>query len=76
MKIKIISDGTPKGHKVINAETGELVENISSVKVYISPRTPTKALVEFTGVLVDIIAETEEKRASEDKLTHQSPTAR
>lgn len=31
MTVKIISDGTPYGTKVINSETGELVENVQSI---------------------------------------------
>lgn len=31
MKLKIISDGTARGSRVVNADTGEEVENVSSV---------------------------------------------
>lgn len=32
MKIKIISDGTPNGTLVVDADTGEKVDNIYSIK--------------------------------------------
>lgn len=31
MRVKIISDGTAVGTKLVNAETGELVENVTSL---------------------------------------------
>lgn len=31
MKVKIISDGTPRGTKVVNVETGEIVENVTRI---------------------------------------------
>ena len=31
MKIKIISDGTPNGTKIVNAETGEHIENVRGI---------------------------------------------
>ena len=36
MKIKIISDGTRKGTRVVNAETGELVRGVRGIKFEIS----------------------------------------
>lgn len=31
MKLKVVSDGTPQGTKVLNAETGEEVDNVYAV---------------------------------------------
>jgi hypothetical protein len=68
MKIKIISDGTVVGTKIVNAETGELIENVISVDWKISVRDdhqgwrdgygalPT-CIVEFVGVAIDATGE-------------------
>ena len=32
MKLKIMSDGTPDNTSVVNAETGEIVEGVASIK--------------------------------------------
>lgn len=34
MKLKLISDGTPTGTKVVNAETNELIEGVFSIHYY------------------------------------------
>ena len=34
-KVKIVSDGTPSGTRVFDAETGNMISGISKVNVYI-----------------------------------------
>jgi len=36
MKIKIVSDGTPNGSKIVNAETGERIEHIERAEIVIA----------------------------------------
>lgn len=55
MKLKIISDGTPSGTKVVNAETGEELKYLESVKWSVSVGQPSSAqialdCVEFEGI--------------------------
>lgn len=55
MKLKVISDGTALGTKVINAETGEAIENISRISweldasVYIA-----QAVIEVIEIPVEL----------------------
>jgi len=61
MKIKIISDGTANGTKVVNAETGELVHHVSSVEWKVSVESSlAEAVVTFSNVAVEIEAELSE----------------
>lgn len=40
MRLKIVSDGTREGTKVVNAETGEEVENVVAVRWEGDARNP------------------------------------
>lgn len=55
MKLKLISDGTNKGTKLIDEETGEMVHGISKIsfKADVNDAT-TKVNVEFFNIPVDI----------------------
>jgi len=60
MKIKIISNGTAFGTKVVNAETGENVENISEIVWRCSVANKiAEADLRFNEVETDVIGETE-----------------
>lgn len=61
MKIKIVSDGTAWGTKVVDADTGETLEKVISVSwehdLHRSPEvtiTVTEVPVEIVGKLVNI----------------------
>lgn len=64
MQIKIISDGTVYGTKVVNAETGEEIKGIGkvewSVDAYAKSKLATAAL-HFVDVQVDVLASVEPK---------------
>lgn len=58
MKLKIISDGTQWGTKVINAETGEMVEHVTRADVHpIIPGEPVSVTLTIEGVQLDMVAE-------------------
>lgn len=42
MKLKIVSDGTPTGTRVLDAATGEMVEGVTSVITTASVGNPPK----------------------------------
>jgi hypothetical protein len=44
MKIKLVSDGTPNGTKVINEETNEPIKHVKRVSVEITPRGHTACI--------------------------------
>lgn len=51
MKLKIISDGTPKGTKVINPETGEVLSNVVMVNwSYMVGDSKPRAMIEIDDV--------------------------
>ena len=60
MKIKIVSDGTGRGTKITNAETGELIENVSAVKLQCTdPGGLWVARLKFSQIEFEIEAKTE-----------------
>ena len=67
MKLKIVSDGTISGTKVVNAETGESIDNVQS---FVITAFAKKGIVEATIKLVhtefDIVAE-KKKRVRKPK---------
>jgi hypothetical protein len=56
MLLKIISDGTPRGTRVIDADTGELVEKVTHVDVHIDVDN-IRAWIQVVQPELDIIAE-------------------
>jgi hypothetical protein len=55
MKLKLISDGTNIGTKLINEDTGEAVSGISQISWEAKPEDPiTKVVVEFFNIPVEI----------------------
>ena len=58
MRIKIISDGTPTGTRVVCAETGEIVKGVTSVEwSHATPGKPSYAVLKLHLVPVEIIAD-------------------
>lgn len=57
MRIKIISDGTPSNTKVINAETGERIFDITGIVWQIDADNLAKATVDFILIPVEVEAE-------------------
>ena len=54
MKLKIISDGTPGGTKVIDIASGELIENVSRVFWDIDVHKASTAHIEVRKCEVDV----------------------
>lgn len=54
MRIKIVSDGTGRGTKVINAETGEVVEGVKSATWSCSARGEAMVVLTFVHVHVEV----------------------
>ena len=60
MKLKIISDGTANGTKLINAESGEILENVKSVKWFCDTGDYriSRVVIEIVNVPTEIIGYT------------------
>lgn len=57
MKLKLISDGTPIGTKIVDEETGEMLHGISNLTWEVSANEPlTKLTLELFNVPVEISA--------------------
>ena len=62
MKIKIISDGTSHGTKVINADTEEMVEGVVAVEWKVrADEDFATAHIEFENIPVELEAEFKDK---------------
>lgn len=60
MKLKIVGDGTVLGTKVINSETGEVLQNVKSVAWYCDADSYTSlAVIEVR--MVELEAEGQER---------------
>lgn len=59
MKIKIVSDGTPKGTRVNNAETGELLTGVLAVEWAITSHGGAIAKLTLRDVEVKLIGQVE-----------------
>lgn len=57
MKVKIVSDGTPKGTKVVDIETGEVIENITRIFWEVSLDSLAKAHIEIADCEIEVEAE-------------------
>lgn len=60
MKLRIVSDGTPHGTVVLNAETGEPLQHVVEVVIRIAATRPAQAVVTVDHVEVEVIADSEE----------------
>jgi hypothetical protein len=59
MKIKIVSDGTSLGSKVVNTKTGEKIDGISRIELIIDAATGLDCTITAFDVDVDIDADTD-----------------
>jgi hypothetical protein len=62
MRIKIISDGTPKNTKVVDADTGELVKDVYAIQWSCDVHNLARAIIGFINVPVEVEAETVETK--------------
>lgn len=69
MKIKIVSDGTARETRVVNAETGEEVENVTRVAWNCTAPERARATVEFVGVPIEAIGESDATREGHRKAS-------
>lgn len=60
MNIKIISDGTAWGTKVVNAETGEIIKNVVRATISLEPMTSPRVELEVIDVEIELIGTVEE----------------
>jgi hypothetical protein len=65
VRIKIVSDGTPKGTQVVDAATGEPVEHITGI----SWKVDANHLAEATLTLIKVPVEVESEAAIADRNT-------
>jgi hypothetical protein len=56
LRIKIISDGTPMGARVVNAETGETIEAIHEIEWEWRAGYTAEATIKFGRVEVELEA--------------------
>jgi len=72
MKIKIVSDGTTWGTHVVNAETGEQIQNVTKIDISIDAKDAT-AKMTLVRVPLEITSEATVVEAkpvtSEDRAT-------
>ena len=54
MQLKLISDGTPQNSKLVNAETGELIENVEFVDLRIHATEGVTGTIRFLFLRVDV----------------------
>lgn len=57
MRIKIVSDGTPTGTKVVDAETGEMVHGVTAASIKIGVGDVSRVTIELVKVPVEVIGE-------------------
>ena len=58
MRLKILSDGTVGGSRLVDAATGEQIENVTFIELKIDPAQGVKALIHFQMLEVDLMVET------------------
>lgn len=62
MRIRIVSDGTPKNTQVFNAETGERIRGVQGIKWELGGKDGmATATIDFVLVGVDVVAGIEEE---------------
>ncbi len=54
MKLKIISEGLDKNTKVINVETGEVLENVTSIKWGAYPNNLTECTITLHSIPIEV----------------------
>lgn len=60
-KIKIISDGTSNGTKVVDLETGEFIPHITALAISVEVGGLVTAYIRLVNVKLDMIANLSEK---------------
>src|SRR3972149_6674436 len=67
MKIRVVSTEKPYENRIENAETGEIIEGITSAKLELFPNRPTEAHLVFKtkDSVFDIVAKRDNLSASE-----------
>ena len=64
LKVHIVSDGTPLGTHITNADTGEAITNVIAIRWSAgvdSPSIITMSLVDARGSTIDVVGETEQE---------------
>jgi len=56
MKLKVVTDGTNKGTRVLNAETGEEVQNVTKVTIDFDGHKPPSVEIHMFDCSVEIEA--------------------
>lgn len=59
MKLKIVSDGTGRNTKVMDVETGEMLEYVTKVVWTADNSGPTQALITVIDIPVEVVSEAE-----------------
>lgn len=72
MRVKIESDGTPNGTRVLNADTGEKIEGLTKVEWSVELGMPAVAKLEFLLVDITAIGDTDRKMLSVPDVLAQS----
>ena len=65
MRLKIISDGTSLGTKIIDAETGEVVDFVQRVDFSITVEGSARCTIEILQPAIDIECDVERLEGSE-----------
>lgn len=65
VKIKIISDGTPEGTRVVNAGTGEPIDRIAEVR-WRATAWDCETWLRFVDVPVELVGEMKEEEEGGD----------
>jgi hypothetical protein len=68
VKIRVVSDGTPRGTRVENKKTGELLDNVVAIELYADVTSPLwRAEITLLAVECDITAEAKTKEDREER---------
>lgn len=59
-KIRIVSDGTPGGTRVIDEASGEDIRGIRAIRWEVTGKDIAKVSLDFVKVPVDLVGEVEE----------------
>jgi hypothetical protein len=56
VKLKIVSDGTPQGTRVVTP-SGEMINNVEAAEISIDAKEGVKAKLRFKSIEVELVAE-------------------
>jgi hypothetical protein len=54
MKLKIISDGTTIGAKIVDAESGETLDNVAAVSIYAVAGRPIRVVLNLMNTEINL----------------------